>query len=131
MESDLSADEHAKLLDQSQNDKATISRALSQNKQLKQQLEEMHEGFIKLVSFQESLLELMNLPPLLYTCCALLSNNTMLQSNDKMELASKLASTEHLKKELEDEVENLKVTLSEIEEKVRLYLRRDFESQSF
>lgn len=55
----------------------------------------------------------------------------MLQSNDKMELASKLASTEHLKKELEDEVENLKVTLSEIEEKVRLYLRRDFETQSF
>nr|CAB3250168.1 golgin subfamily A member 2-like [Phallusia mammillata] len=44
----VSAEEHARLLEQSQNDKSTISRALLQNKQLKQQLEEMHDGFIKL-----------------------------------------------------------------------------------
>ena len=46
----VSADEHSKLLEQSQNDKATISRALTQNKMLKQQLEEMQNEFVKLVS---------------------------------------------------------------------------------
>jgi len=49
-DSAASAEEHSKLLEQSQSDKTTISRALMQNKQLKQQLEEMQEGFIKLVS---------------------------------------------------------------------------------
>ena len=51
-ESSVSAEEHSKLLEQSHNDKTTISRALMQNKQLKQQLEEMQEGFVKLVSYE-------------------------------------------------------------------------------
>jgi len=46
----VSTEEHQRLLEQLQSEKATISRALTQNKQLKQQLEEMHDGFIKLVS---------------------------------------------------------------------------------
>ncbi|CAK8674520.1 unnamed protein product [Clavelina lepadiformis] len=47
-ENTVSTEEHARLLEQLQSEKTTISRALTQNKQLKRQLEEMHEGFIKL-----------------------------------------------------------------------------------
>lgn len=37
------------LLDQIQADKETISRALQQNKSLKEQLEELEQGFVKMV----------------------------------------------------------------------------------
>uniref|UniRef100_H2YAR5 Golgin subfamily A conserved domain-containing protein n=1 Tax=Ciona savignyi TaxID=51511 RepID=H2YAR5_CIOSA len=47
-DSKLSSEEHARMLEQAHSDKTTISRALMQNKQLKHQLEEMHEGFVKL-----------------------------------------------------------------------------------
>ena len=40
------------MLEQSESDKATISRALIQNNRLKQQLEEMENGFVKLVSLR-------------------------------------------------------------------------------
>lgn len=40
---------HVKLLEETRGDKTAISRALAQNKQLKQQLEEIQEGFVKLV----------------------------------------------------------------------------------
>ncbi len=40
----------AKLLESIQSDKATISRALAQNKELKTQLEELQTAFVKMVS---------------------------------------------------------------------------------
>nr|XP_006825307.1 PREDICTED: golgin subfamily A member 2-like [Saccoglossus kowalevskii] len=42
------AGDKSKLLESMQNDKATISRALSQNKELKYQLAELQNGFVKL-----------------------------------------------------------------------------------
>eukprot|EP00118_Oscarella_pearsei_P008925 m.48541 g.48541 ORF g.48541 m.48541 type:complete len:81 (+) comp33886_c0_seq6:260-502(+) len=41
--------DRSKLLSDMQNDKATISRALIQNKELKSQLEELQEAFVKMV----------------------------------------------------------------------------------
>lgn len=38
------------LLESIQNDKATISRAVAQNKDLKSQLEELQDAFVKMVS---------------------------------------------------------------------------------
>ncbi|XP_078489673.1 golgin subfamily A member 2-like isoform X2 [Ciona intestinalis] len=45
-----SNEEHERLLEQAHSDKMTISRALTQNKNLKHQLEEMHETFVKLTN---------------------------------------------------------------------------------
>lgn len=47
------SDDKSSLLDQIQADKETISRALTQNKSLKEQLEELEDGFVKVVSFCE------------------------------------------------------------------------------
>ena len=41
--------DHEKLLQTIQTDKTTISRAMAQNKQLKDQLTELQDGFIKMV----------------------------------------------------------------------------------
>lgn len=42
-------EERKKILETMQNDRTTISRALSQNRELKQQLAELQDGFVKLV----------------------------------------------------------------------------------
>lgn len=53
------------ILENMQSDKATISRALTQNRQLKEQLAEFQNGFVKLVRLQ-------HLPDIvLFTGCAL------------------------------------------------------------
>ena len=41
--------DHQKLLQTIHEDKATLSRAMAQNKQLKDQLTELQDGFIKIV----------------------------------------------------------------------------------
>ncbi|XP_065832374.1 golgin subfamily A member 2-like [Oscarella lobularis] len=49
--------DRAKLLSDMQNDKATISRALLQNKELKSQLEELQQAFVKLTNDNMQLFE--------------------------------------------------------------------------
>lgn len=84
--------EHEKLLETIQEDKATISRALAQNKQLKEQLAELQDGFVKLVRKIDMFLDIIRTLFLLY----------LFQSNDNMNLATRFQAQEHLNKQLEE-----------------------------
>lgn len=48
------AQDKLRILEDVQSDKATISRALAQNRELKDQLAELQNGFVKLVSVSTS-----------------------------------------------------------------------------
>ena len=51
------AEERKQILETMQNDRTTISRALSQNRELKEQLAELQNGFVRLVRSPSSLAE--------------------------------------------------------------------------
>lgn len=52
------ADDRRRMLEDVQSDKATISRALTQNRTLKDQLAELQNGFVKLVRLKNLTLQL-------------------------------------------------------------------------
>jgi hypothetical protein len=50
------AEERKQILESMQSDRTTISRALSQNRELKEQLAELQNGFVRLVRILQALL---------------------------------------------------------------------------
>ncbi|XP_035248133.1 golgin subfamily A member 2 isoform X4 [Anguilla anguilla] len=86
------AQDRHRLLEDAQSDKATISRALAQNRQLKEQLAELQNGFVKLTNEN---MELMN--------------GLQSEQHVKKELARKMGQLQedlhHIKEQLEQKVE--------------------------
>uniref|UniRef100_A0A3P9CUJ0 Golgin A2 n=1 Tax=Maylandia zebra TaxID=106582 RepID=A0A3P9CUJ0_9CICH len=80
------AEDRRRMLEDVQSDKATISRALTQNRTLKDQLAELQNGFVKL------------------------------QTNENMELTTAIQSEQHVKKELARRMGELQEELHNVKE---------------
>ncbi len=98
------------ILEDVQSDKATISRALAQNRDLKNQLAELQNGFVKLVSgSSDRWLTYVNPWPL---------TSVLLQTNENMELTSALQSEQYIKKEIARKIGQLQEDLHNAKEQV-------------
>lgn len=100
-----------KLLETIQSDKTALSRALAQNKELKAQLAELQNGFVKMVPFWGLLF-------LLLCYLSVMSVSSCLQSNDNMELLSQLQGEQHISGELGTRLTQQEAELKEIRTQV-------------
>ncbi len=100
------------ILEDVQSDKATISRALTQNRDLKNQLAELQNGFVKLVSASSD-------TRLVYVRgWTWPLTSVLLQTNENMELTSALQSEQHIKKEIARKIGQLQEDLHNAKEQV-------------
>lgn len=107
------AQDRLRILEDVQSDKATISRALAQNRDLKDQLAEFQNGFVKLVSSSERWRMWTNVTSERWPLTFLL-----LQTNENMELTSALQSEQHIKKEIARKIGQLQEDLHNAKEQV-------------
>lgn len=98
--------EAQRLVASMESDKVAASRAVAQNQELKQQLDEIQRAFVQIVS---------NYNDFEHICYQIFSS---LQSNDKLELTDRLQSEQHLGKENKLKAGTLDVEVSSIKEKL-------------
>lgn len=121
-------EDRRRMLEDVQSDKATISRALTQNRTLKDQLAELQNGFVKLV---RQIFEFSANPPVTneyFRVRSLLNQNLFAQTNENMELTSAIQSEQHVKKELARRMGELQEQLHSYREQVRSRTRSPAQS---
>lgn len=119
MESQVQEEEdRRRMLEDVQSDKATISRALTQNRTLKDQLAELQNGFVKVVRLTNLLSICLFLFPQSGRSQLQSPNLCFIQTNENMELTNAIQSEQHVKKELARRMGELQEELHNIREQV-------------
>ncbi|OBS69254.1 hypothetical protein A6R68_02164, partial [Neotoma lepida] len=114
------AEERKQILESMQSDRTTISRALSQNRELKEQLAELQNGFVRLVRSMQALLTHREHIHPFTARDGVLSTSREMVTNENMEITSALQSEQHVKKELAKKLGELQERLGELKETVEL-----------
>lgn len=97
-----------------ESDKVAASRAVAQNQQLKLQLDEIQRAYVQLVSRPASVIIRIAFD----SFSLLISFRNSFQSNDKLDLTTKLQSEQHLAREIKANFGGLEQELSSVREKL-------------